>query len=80
MYSEYGSMSLSSQLSAIQSVLPGTPERQRGRSGSFDLKSTVGQLAHLGDSPDSKLNVYIEGSHAKPRRVRRFDSHTIEAV
>ncbi len=80
MYSEYGSMSLSSQLSAIQSVLPGTPERQRGRSGSFDLKSTVGQLAHLGDSPDSKLNVYIEGSHAKPRRVRRFDTPTIEAV
>jgi beta-mannan synthase len=71
-----GSVSLSSQLSVLQSVLPGglSPARK-----SSDIKS---KLAQLGGSPDSKLNVYIEGSNPKPRKGYRNDEldMSIEAV
>jgi len=59
-----GSMSLSSELSAKQSVLPGSPPPRL----SLDLKS---RLKQLGGSPDSKLNVYIQGSEVKPRKGYR---------
>ncbi len=59
-----GSMSLSSQLSANQSVLPGSPPPRP----SLDLKSRLKQLS---GSPDSKLNVYIQGSEVKPRKGYR---------
>lgn len=58
------SMSLSSELSAKQSVLPGSPPPRL----SLDLKSGLKQL---GGSPDSKLNVYIQGSEVKPRKGYR---------
>jgi len=58
------SLSLSSELSAKQSVLPGSPPPRL----SLDLKSRFKQL---GGSPDSKLNVYIEGSEVKPRKGYR---------
>ena len=76
LYSLDTSSSLSSQLSAIQSVLPVTPRRN---SVSFDIKSKLGELD---GSPDSKLNVYIEGSHAKRRNGYRNTEQdmTIEAV
>lgn len=71
-----GSLSLSSQLSAIQSVLPGSPPPPRN---STDLKT---KLKQLGGSPDSKLNVYIEGSKAMLRKGYRNGEldMTIEAV
>jgi beta-mannan synthase len=47
----------SSQLSGIQSVLPVSPSHQ--------------SMAKLQGSPDSKLNVYIEGSEVKPRKGYR---------